>query len=56
MPDQHEEEDDDAPLNPEHEERIAIGKALNMAKRLYPGHPDRVALEEFLRRKHWSKR
>lgn len=56
MPDDETEDDPTIPLNPEREERIAIGKALNMAKRLYPGHPDRVALEEFLRRKRWSKR
>lgn len=52
---EHEFEDEDtAPLRPEVEQRIAIAKARAMVSRKPPNHPDRVKLEEFLRRRHWS--
>ena len=49
-------DEDTAPLNAEREERQIIMKARAFAKKKHPNHPDRVALEEFLRRKRWSKR
>lgn len=49
------EDEDTAPLRPEVEQKIAIAKARKMLSRKPPNHPDRVKLEEFLRRRHWCK-
>lgn len=46
-------DDDDAALRPDAEEMSAIAKARFMLKTKHPNHPDRVRLEEFLRRRHW---
>lgn len=53
----HEDDEiDRTPLRPGREEQIAIAKARKMLIRKPPNHPDRVKLEEFLRRRHWCQR
>ena len=53
---EHEFEDEEtAPLRPEREQNLAIAKARKMLIRKPPNHPDRVKLEEFLRRRHWCQ-
>jgi hypothetical protein len=47
--------EDEVPLRPGREEQIAIAKARKMLSRKPPNHPDRVKLEEFLRRRHWCQ-